>query len=102
MAAVAFYFAANARPVFLLGKKFCVLFEGYSAGEIFFFVSVFRNGFIPLPSFPVLPLLSAGLCHQSNRALVVIFRGSIVDHRKSVQFSRYMYNGPRKFMTRKA
>jgi hypothetical protein len=73
MAAVAFYFAATARSTFLLGSKFCVLFEGYSAGEILFFVSVVRNWFIPLSSFPLLPLLSTGLCHQAVMELYQLF-----------------------------
>jgi hypothetical protein len=103
MEAVAFYFAANARSTFLLGRKFCALFEGYSAGEILFFVSVVRNWFIPLSSFPFLPPPKRRVVLSgSNGALPVIFCGCIVDHRKSVQFSRYMYNGPRKFVTRKA
>jgi hypothetical protein len=69
VAAVVFYFAVNARSTFLFGRKFCVLFEVYSAGEILFFVSVVRNGFIPLSSFPFLPLPSAGLCHKTVMGL---------------------------------
>jgi hypothetical protein len=69
IAPVVFYFTTNASPTFLLGKMFCVRFEGYSAREILFFVSVVRNGFIPLSTFPFLPLLSVGLYHHNVIAL---------------------------------
>lgn len=71
--AVAFSFAPNARSTFIFGREFCALFEGYSAGEILFFVSVVRNGFSPLSSFPSLPLLSEGLSHRKVMELYHLF-----------------------------